>query len=254
MLNNLRYAIRILLKQPSYSLIAILTLGLGIGASTAIFAVVNGVLLRPLPFKDPQHLVMVWLTGAEAAGGDRTPLPVSDLNDWRAQSRSFDSISAYQYGVFNYVSAGDPERLFGTGVTSNLLSTLGLSVQLGRDLMPADEMVGAPRVVLISDAFWRSHFNSDPNVIGKTINLSSEATTIVGILPARLNFPDKDISFWRSIQLGQPTRRGPYFLTGVARIRAGIDVQQARLETQSITSSFDGGKLKFNILSVNDFI
>jgi len=254
MLNNLRYAIRMLIKQPSYSLIAILTLGLGIGASTAIFAVVNGVLLRPLPFKDPQHVVMVWLNGAEAAGGDRTPLPVSDLNDWRAQSRSFDSISAYQKGVFNYVSASDPERLFGVGVTSNLLSTLGLSVQLGRDLMPADEMVGAPRVVLISDAFWRSHFNSDPGIIGKTINLSSEATTIVGILPPRLNFPDKDISFWRSIQLGQPTRRGPYFLTGVARLRAGIDVQQARLENQSITSSFDGGKLKFNILSVNDFI
>src|SRR6476619_4087768 len=104
MLNNLRYAIRMLLKQPSYSLIAIVTLGLGIGASTAIFAVVNGVLLRPLPFKNSQQLVMVWLNGAEAAGGDRTPLSVADFNDWRAQSRSFDSISAYQYGVFNYVS------------------------------------------------------------------------------------------------------------------------------------------------------
>jgi putative ABC transport system permease protein len=254
MINHLRYSIRMLLKQPSYSFIAILTLGLGIGASTAIFAVVNGVLLRPLPFKNSQQLMMVWFNGAEAAGGDRTPLSVADFNDWRGQSRSFDSISAYQYGVFNYVSTGDPERLFGVGVTSNLLSTLGLSVQLGRDLMPADEMVGAPRVVLISDAFWRSHFNSDPSVIGKSINLSSEPTTIVGVLPPRLNFPDKDISFWRSIQLGQPTRRGPYFLTGVARLHAGIDVQQARLETQSVRSSFDGGKFSFNILSVNDFI
>jgi putative ABC transport system permease protein len=254
MINHLRYSIRMLLKQPSYSFIAILTLGLGIGASTAIFAVVNGVLLRPLPFKNSQQLMMVWFNGAEAAGGDRTPLSVADFNDWRGQSRSFDSISAYQYGVFNYVSTGDPERLFGVGVTSNLLSTLGLSVQLGRDLMPADEMVGAPRVVLISDAFWRSHFNSDSSVIGKSINLSSEPTTIVGVLPPRLNFPDKDISFWRSIQLGQPTRRGPYFLTGVARLHAGIDVQQARLETQSVRSSFDGGKFSFNILSVNDFI
>jgi putative ABC transport system permease protein len=254
MLNNLRYAIRMLLKRPSYSLIAILTLGLGIGASTAIFAVVNGVLLRPLPFKNSQQVVMVWFNGAEAAGGNRTPLSVADFNDWRAQSRSFDSISAYQYSVFNYVSAGDPERLFGTGVTSNLLSTLGLQVQLGRDLMPADEMVGAPRVVLISDAFWRSHFNSDPNIIGKTINLSSEPTTIVGILPPRLNFPDKDVSFWRSMQLGQPTRRGPYFLTGVARLRNGIDAQQARLETKSVYSTFDGGKFDFNILSVTEFI
>jgi putative ABC transport system permease protein len=120
--------------------------------------------------------------------------------------------------------------------------------------MPADEMVGAPRVVLISDAFWRSHFNSDPNIIGKTINLSSEPTTIVGILPPRLNFPDKDVSFWRSMQLGQPTRRGPYFLTGVARLRNGIDAQQARLETKSVYSTFDGGKFDFNILSVTEFI
>ena len=254
MLNNLRYAIRMLLKQPSYSLIAIITLGLGIGASTAIFAVVNGVLLRPLPFKNSQQLVMAWFNGAEAAGGDRTPLSAADLNDWRAQSHAFDSISAYQYGAFNYISAGDPERLFGVGVTSNLLSTLGLSVQFGRDLMPADEMVGAPRVVLLSDAFWRSHFNADPNVVGKTINLSNENTTVVGVLPPRLNFPDKDISFWRAIQLGQPTRRGPYFLTGIARLRNGIDVQQARAEIQSIHSSFDGGKFDFNILSVNDFI
>ena len=254
MLNHLRYAIRMLLKQPSYSLIATITLGLGIGASTAIFAVVNGVLLRPLPFKDSQNLVLVWNNGAEAAGGDRTPLAVSDLNDWRAQSRSFDSISAYQYGSFNYLSGSDPEQIRGVSVTSNLLSTLGVGVQLGRDLMPADEMVGAPRVALLSDSFWRSHFNSDRNVIGRTINLNGNATTIVGVLPPRLNFPDKDTALWRAIQLEQPTRRGPYFLTGVARLRQGIDVQRARVETQSARSTFDGGNFSFNIVPINDFI
>jgi len=254
MLNDLRYAIRILLKQPSYSLIAILTLGLGIGASTAIFAVVNGVLLRPLPFKESKQLVMVWLKGAEAAGGDRTPLPVSDLNDWRAQSRSFDSISAYQYGSFNYLSGTEPEQIRGVSVTSNLLTTLGVGVQLGRDLMPADETVGAPGVALLSDSFWRSHFNSDRNVIGRTIDLNGNATTIVGVLPPRLNFPDKNTSVWRALQLEQPTRRGPYFLTGVARLRHGVDVQQATVETHSAHSTFDGGNFHFNILSINDFI
>ena len=254
MLNDLRYAIRILLKQPSYSLIAILTLGLGIGASTAIFAVVNGVLLRPLPFKESKQLVMVWLKGAEAAGGDRTPLPVSDLNDWRAQSRSFDSISAYQYGSFNYLSGTEPEQIRGVSVTSNLLTTLGVGVQLGRDLTPADETVGAPGVALLSDSFWRSHFNSDRNVIGRTIDLNGNATTIVGVLPPRLNFPDKNTSVWRALQLEQPTRRGPYFLTGVARLRHGVDVQQATVETHSAHSTFDGGNFHFNILSINDFI
>jgi len=197
---------------------------------------------------------MVWLKGAEAAGGDRTPLAVSDLNDWRSQSRSFDSISAYQYGSFNYTSGSDPEQIPGVSVTSNLLSTLGVAVQLGRDLMPADEMVGAPRVVLLSDSFWRSHFNSDRNIIGKTINLNGNSTTIVGVLPPRLNFPSKDTSLWRALQLDQPTRRGPYFLTGVARLRTGVDIQQATVETQAGRSTFDGGHFHFNILSVNDFI
>src|SRR6185503_16508407 len=101
---DVRYGARMLLKQPGFTLVAILTLGLGIGANTAIFSVVNAVLLRPLPFKDSDRLVMVWHNGAEAAGGDRTPLAVTDLQDWRAQSRSFESMGAFQNGTFNYTS------------------------------------------------------------------------------------------------------------------------------------------------------
>jgi putative ABC transport system permease protein len=253
-MNDLRYGLRILLKQPGYSLIAIVTLALGIGANTGIFAVVYGVLLRPLPFKDSERVVMVWFRGAEAAGGDRTPLSVADLNDWRSQTHSFESISALQYGVFNYIGTADPEQLRGLSVTSNFLSTLGVGVQLGREFQASDEVVGAPRVAILSNQFWRSHFNSDPKIIGSAINLSGESTTIVGVLPPNLNFPDKDVSFWRAIQLDQPIRRGPYFLRGVARLKPGVDIPEATAEARTIHSTMDGGKFDLNILSLNDFI
>ena len=138
---DIRFSFRSLVKQPGFTLVAILTLALGIGANTAIFSVVNAVLLRPLPFKDPERVVLVWNNGAEAAGGDRTPLAIVDLQDWRAQSRSFESMGAFQNGTFNYSSGEVPEQLRGVGVTANLLSLLGAAPQIGRDFQTADDCV-----------------------------------------------------------------------------------------------------------------
>src|SRR5215218_5052653 len=109
-IKDIRFGVRNLLRRPGFAAVALITLALGIGANTAIFSVVNAVLLRPLPFKDPQQVVMVWNRGVEAAGGDRTPLAYADLLDWRAQSRSFESIGAYQLAQFNYSGAGVPEQ------------------------------------------------------------------------------------------------------------------------------------------------
>src|SRR5262245_60147708 len=120
-LKDMRFAARSLIKQPGFAVVALITLALGIGANTAIFSVVNGVLLRPLPFKDSERLVMAWNNGAKAAGGDRTPLSVADLNDWRAQSRSFESVAAIQDGSFTYSRGQTPEQVRGVGVTSNFL-------------------------------------------------------------------------------------------------------------------------------------
>ncbi len=253
-MNDLRYALRVLLRQPTYALVAVITLALGIGANTAIFSIVNGVLLRPLPFKDSNRLVMVWNRGAEAAGGDRTPLAVADLLDWRTQSHSFESVAAFQNGVFNYTSTAEPEQVRGVSVTANFFSTLGVGVVLGRDFQISDEAVGAPRVVILSNRFWRSNFNSDPDIIGKTINLSGVTTTIVGVMAAGLDFPDKETALWRANQLEQPTRRGPYFLTGVARLKSGVDIQQATADARTVQSTFDGGNFNFNVLAVDDFI
>jgi putative ABC transport system permease protein len=251
---DIRYGARMLLKQPGFSLIAVITLALGIGANTAIFSVINGVLLRPLPFKDSERLVMVWNMGAEAAGGDRTPLAVADLLDWRAQNHSFESIGAIQPGSFNYRGGDIPEQVRGLGVTSNFLSVLGVGVQLGRGFESSDEQVGAPRVVLISDHFWRKHFNADEQVVGRSINLNGVPTTIIGVMPRAFTFPNRDTEIWRAIQLGTPTRRGPYFLQGLARLKHGATIEHARADTREMKTSFDGSNFKFNVVSLNEFL
>jgi putative ABC transport system permease protein len=251
---DIRHGVRTLLKQPAFTLVAVITLALGIGANTAIFSVVNAVLLRPLPFKDSERLMMVWNKGAEAAGGDHTPLAVADLLDWRAQNKSFESIGALQNATLNFSGGDVPEQIPAALVSANLLSVLGVGVQLGRDFLPSDEQTGSPRVVLLSDQFWRSHFGADPKIVGRTINLNGVSTTIVGVMPAQLNFPSQNVQLWRALQWQQPTRRGPYYLTGVARLKRGMPIEQARADSATMSSSFDHGNFKFNLLPINTYL
>jgi putative ABC transport system permease protein len=251
---DLRFGARMLVKTPGFTLIAVLTLALGIGANTAIFSVVNAVLLRPLPFKDSERLVMVWNHGVAAAGGDRTPLAVADLLDLRAQSKSFAEIGALQYISYNYIGGQTPERLLGVGVTANFFSLLGVQPQLGRAFLPEEDKPGAPRVVLLSDGFWRKHFAADPQALGRTLNLNGATFTVIGVAPAALDFPNKEVELWTAMQLQTPTRRGPYFLTGVARMKPGVGLDQARAEAlKELKSSFEG-EFDLNVLPVNDFI
>jgi putative ABC transport system permease protein len=251
---DIRYGARALLKTPSFSLIALLTLSMGIGANTAIFSVVNAVLLRPLPFKEPERLVMVWNRGAAAAGGDRTPLAVADLLDWQSQSKSFAEIGAFQRNTVNYTGGESPERLQTAAVTANFFPMLGVQPALGRTFLPEEDRSGAQRVVLLSDSFWRKRFAADPQVMGRTLTLNGAVFTIVGVAPPAVDFPSKEVELWTALQLQQPNRRGPYFLTGVARLKPGVSLGQARAEAlNALKSSFEG-ELNFNVLPVNDFI
>jgi putative ABC transport system permease protein len=253
-IQDFRYGARILLKQPGFTVVAVITLALGIGVNTAIFSVVHGVLLRPLPFKDPERLTMVWNHGAEAAGGDRTPLAYADLLDWRAQNKSFESIGAYQWAQLNYTGADTPIQLRGVNVTSNFLSVLGVGVQLGRDFQPSDEQVGAPESVILSDEFWHSHFAADIHVVGRTIKLDGVSANIIGVMPPHFDFPQPQIQLWKALQLQQPTRRGPYFLTGISRLRHGVSTAQAQSDSKQMTSRFENKNFNLNVLAVNDFI
>ena len=258
---DLRYGLRLLRKSPGFTAVAVLTLALGIGANTAIFSVVNAVLLKSLPFKDPEQLVMVWNRAAAAAGGDRTPLAVADLLDWRAQNRSFADIAAFQWGSFNYAGGDLPEQLQAANVTANFFSVLGVQTQLGRTFLPEEDRPGAQHVVLLSDGFWRRRFAGDTQVLGRTLTLGGEAYTLIGILPARLDFTAKEVSVWTTLQLKPPTRRGPYFLTGMARLKKDVSLQRARVEMSTLKTSYPSGKyilsgqqFNFNALPVSEFI
>jgi putative ABC transport system permease protein len=253
-LQDLRYGFRMLLKQPGFTLVAVVTLALGIGANTAIFSVVNAVLLRPLPFSDSQRLVMVWNRGVAAAGGDRTPLAVADVLDWRAQNHVFEGVAAFSPANLNYSGGDNPIQVRGANVTANFLSVLGLGVQLGRDFQSVDEKTGGPATVIVSDQFWRTHLNADPQAIGRTIKLNGAPANIIGVMPPQVNFPSSEVQLWRALQIDQPKRRGPYFLRGVARLKPGVAIDQAVSDTRGMKSSFDGGNFTFNIISVNDYI
>jgi putative ABC transport system permease protein len=251
---DLRYGARMLKKNPGFTLIAVFMIALGLGANTAIFSVVNAILLRPLPFKDQERVVMVWNKGAAAAGGDRTPLAVSDLLDWRAQSHSFDGIAAFNYASFNVTGGEVPERMLGVGVTANFFAVLGVEAALGRTFHPNEDRPGAGLVVLLSDGYWRSHFGADPQVVGRALTLDGDSYTIVGVMPPGLKFPHREVKMWAARQVETPTRRGPYFLNGVARLKPGITVQQAVADTRAVKSGFDSGNFDFNILPVNEYV
>ena len=254
LIQDIRYSVRLMAKNPGFTVAALITLALGIGANTAIFTVVNTVLLTPLPFKEPERVVMVWNRGVQAAGSDRTPLAVADLLDWRAQQSSCEDVGAFQNILYNYTGSELPERVRSAGVTANFFTLLGAPARLGRTFEPDEERPGAQPVVAISEAFRRRHFSGDQEVLGRVINLSGVPYTIVGVMPAAFDFPAREVELWTAIQLQPPTRRGPYFLRGVARLKPEITLNQARADLNSMRSSFEDKTFTFNVLPITEFI
>ncbi|HEX8139616.1 MAG TPA: ABC transporter permease [Pyrinomonadaceae bacterium] len=252
--HDLRYGARRLRKNPGFTAVAVLTLALGIGANTAIFSVVNSVLLRPLPFSRPERLTMIWNNGVPAAGGDRTPLAVADLLDLRAQNRSFQSVDAFQSAFYNYNAGDSPERIRGARVTAGFFTTLGAQAALGRTFNTDEERPGAERVVVLSHRFWVSHLAANREVIGRALSLSGRSFTIVGVMPEAFDFPTREAQVWTALQLEPPARRGPYFLSGIARLKDGVELEQARAESRALRSTLSGEKFDFNYLPVNEFI
>src|SRR5262249_33835113 len=178
---DLRYGARMLLKYKSFTLIAVLTLALGIGANTAIFSVVNALLLRPLPYTEPDRLLQIW----QSYQPDLPKVGVSggDFQIWREQAASFAQIAAYRYVPkrLNLTGEGEPEKLSAFYATASLFSTLGVVASHGRTFMPEEDQPGQEPVVLLSQSLWRRRFQSEPNLIGKTIKLNDEGYRIVGI-------------------------------------------------------------------------
>jgi predicted permease len=241
-IQDLRFAIRMLRKSPGFTLVAILTLALGIGANTAIFSVVNAVLLRPLPYPEATRLVFL---GEWSEQVPEMSISMANFNDWRSQNKVFESMVAYQNDNVVLTGRGEPERLRLRRITAGFFPTLRVKPILGRELTPDDDKVGAARVVLLGEGFWERRFGRDPNIIGQQFNLDAESYTVIGVLPARLHgsWRQTDIftSLWRlEDQFGGEANRGNHpGIYAYARLRPGVTVDQARGEMQGIAQHLD---------------
>lgn len=239
---DLRYSLRMLRKSPGFTVVAILTLALGIGANSAIFSVVNAVLLRPLPYPDANRLVFL---GEWSEQIPEMSISMANFNDWRSQNKVFENMVAYQNDNAVLTGKGEAERLRLRRITAGFFPTLRVKPILGRELTPDDDKVGASRVVLLGEGFWDRRFGRDPNVIGQQFNLDAESYTVVGVLPARLHgsLRQTDIfaSLWRlEDQLGGEGNRGNHpGIYAYARLKPGITIDQARGEMTGIAQHLD---------------
>jgi putative ABC transport system permease protein len=187
LLQDLRYGVRMLRKNPGFTFIAVLTLALGIGANTAIFSVVNAVLLKPLPYPEPERLIRVWETSPQR-GLPYFPASSPNFEDWRKQQSVFEQLAAQENTTFNLTGDGEPERVAAVGVTSDLFPALGISPLIGRSFLPEEEQVGRNHVTLLSYGLWQRHFGADRELIGQAIQLSGERYTVIGVMPSKFEF------------------------------------------------------------------
>ena len=235
---DLRYAFRMLRTHPGFTAVAVLTLALGIGANSAIFSVVNAVLLRPLPFPQPDRLLMLRETSLR--NGSR-PINVSprDYLAWREQTQSYEQLGAYGGSGFNLASGGsEPVQVRGAIVTASLFSVVGVNPLLGRNFLPEEDRAGRNQVVIISHGLWQRRFGSDPNLVGQTLTVDGKNHTVVGVMPARFEFPfyAERAEMWVPMDLDYMLRELPnvHFYSVVGRLKPQVNLEQARLELEAI--------------------
>jgi len=189
---DIRYAVRTLLRSPGFALVAVVTLALGIGASTSIYSVVYSILLRPLDFPEPERLVWFLEDQPDLRGA---PFSAADFLDYQSQNRSFEEVAAIRTTSFNLTGTGTPERLRGNVVSTNFFRMLGVRPALGRDFSAEDGRSGAPRVALLTHGYWQRHFGGSADAVGKTLTLNSQSVTVIGVLPATLR-PSRRVDLW----------------------------------------------------------
>ena len=233
MLQDIRYGIRSLVRKPGFTVIALLTLALGIGANTAIFSVVNAVLIRPLPFADPEGIVWLWDT---IRPGAPAPTSLPEFLDWKEQNRSFEHLAAFR-GSNMFLDAGEGTEDVPVGITTpQLFSLFRVNPIIGRTFTDEETLPGRFRVAVLGHSLWQTRFGSDPNVVGRTIQLDGSAYTIIGVMSAGFSFPDRAV-LWRPLPI-DPTAldRGPHYLRVVGRLKAGVTLDQAQAEMSPLAA------------------
>ena len=243
MLQDLRYALRVLGKDFGFSAVVVLTLALGIGANTAIFTVVNAVLLRPLPYPQSDRLMLLYNTNLKRASG-RAPFSLMRLDQLRARNQSFSKVAGFCSETFNLTGVDQPEQLQAARVSAGFLQTLGVHPMLGRDFLPEEDREGGKPVVMLTYGLWQRRFGGNPNIVGTALTLDSQASTIVGILPAGLDQPVPDLDLLATNLAGfsaftrEQIRLGAGYITVIARLKAGVGAEQAQAELDVFNRQF----------------
>ena len=235
LLQDLRYGVRMLLKHPGFTAMAVLTLALGIGANSSIFSLINAVLLRPLPFKEPDRLVSVWERRA-SSGEANIPISGHEFVAWREQARSFEKMAMLVGESFNLIGTGDPETVIALRVSADFFSVLGVPMLLGRIFLPGEDQAGSNNIVVLNQRLWKSRFGSDPDIIGKTITLSDQIYTVVGVMPALDLIP----AVLAPIDLPRHKEAvGKHSHNVIGRLKSGVTLEQAQTEMALIARQLE---------------
>ena len=239
LLTDLRHGVRLVLRAPGFSAVAIATLALGIGANTAIFSTINDVLFRPLPYGDPDRVVMVWEDVSYLGFPRNTPAPANYL-DWKTRNRSFTDMAATRGAAANLTTGGPPEQVLGRRATSNFFSVLDVEPLAGRTFTDEEDRSGAP-VAVISYGLWQRRFGGSRSAIGAELMMNGAARTVIGVMPADFSFRSEagnPIEFWTPMQFtpAEAANRGSHYLNVVARLRPDVSLEQAREEMQAIAA------------------
>jgi putative ABC transport system permease protein len=238
-MSDIRYALRNLLRRPAFTIIAVVTLALGIGANTAIFSAINALLLKPLPWPELDRVVAIW-DKSPSRGYEHNEVTMANYLDWQAQSQSFEQLALYNWWNVN-LSGGDvPERVQGFTVTANYLDTLGVKPIIGRNFSPEENQPGKNKVAIISYNLWQKRFAGDPNILNKTITTNGFVITIVGVLPEHFNYP-KGGEIYAPLELTQRVvqnrRLHTYYVVG--RLKPGVSIKSAQSDIDNITARLE---------------
>ena len=239
--NDLRYAVRALGRTPGFTVIIVLTLALAIGANSAIFSVIQGVLLRPLPYAQPDRIVRIFFNSDTYP---KFPLNPYDLRDFRTRNRSFDCVAGIVRADAQLSGAGEPVMLHAFRVTAGYFRVLGFRPSIGREFGTGDETAAQGRQVILSDRVWRTRFAADPGMVGRTVLLNAQAMTVVGVMPAGVQHPGNDyhaladgdtVDLWLPFPYdGNPNSRGSHFMEGIGRLKAGVSPEQAGADLTAV--------------------
>jgi len=239
LLQDINFALRQFRKSIGFTAVAVITLALGIGANTAIFSVVNGVLLRPLRFRDPDRLVRVWHTPPAASFPGMTTFSVSAANylDWERQNHIFERMAMYTYHGFTLTGGATPEQLDACAATSGFFATMGVQPELGRVFTPEEDQPGRSNVVVLSHRLWQEHFGSNPAIVNQNINMDGQSYLVAGVMPESFRFPDF-AQMWTPMAWTDKERavRGEHHSVVVARLRPDVELKQAQAEMNTISS------------------